>query len=71
MVSWLGLPYLGENGYKDQEAVVALAGAKRNVARDGGVLALSEELAAELDSFFRPMNRKLDLLLGWPTGYPV
>ena len=30
-------PYLGENGYKDQEAVVALAGAKRNVARDGGV----------------------------------
>ena len=37
MVSWLELPYVGENGYKDQEAVVALAGAKRNVARDGGV----------------------------------
>ena len=71
MVSWLELPYVGENGYKDQEAVVALAGAKRNVARDGGVSALSEEHAAALDDFFRPMNRKLDLLLGRPTGYPV
>ncbi len=71
MVAWLELPYLGENGYKSHDAVVELAGAKRNVARDGGVLALSEELAAELDSFFRPMNRKLDLLLGRPTGYPV
>ena len=26
---------------------------------------------AALDDFFRPMNRKLDLLLGRPTGYPV
>ena len=71
MVAWLELPYVGENGYKDQEAVVALAGAKRNVARDGGVSALSEEHAAALDDFFRPRNRKLDLLLGRPTGYPV
>ena len=44
---------------------------KRNVARDGGVSALSEEHAAALDDFFRPMNRKLDLLLGRPTGYPA
>ena len=31
----------------------------------------SSEHAAALDDFFRPMNRKLDLLLGRPTGYPV
>ena len=70
MVAWLELPYVGENGYKDQEAVVALAGAKRNVAEDGGVSA-DDEHAAALDDFFRPMNRKLDLALGRPTGYPV
>jgi len=71
MVEWLGLPYLGADGYKSSSVVVELTSAKRNVARDGGASALDAEHAATLDDFFRPMNRKLDLLLGRPTGYPV
>ena len=47
----LELPYVGENGYKDQEAVVALAGAKRNVARDGGVRHL-KNTRGTLTTFF-------------------
>ena len=68
MVAWLGLPYLGENGYKDQEAVVALAGAKRNVARDGGVLALSEEACCGARFFFSTDEPQARFVTGAADG---
>ena len=69
---FLGLPFLGAGrGYRDEGQVKDLVTARRNVARDGGVQTISDEHRKTLDDFFRPMNRKLDALLGWRTGYPV
>ena len=45
--------------------------AKRNAARDGGETSIADGDRATLDDFFRPMNRKLDALLGVETGYPT
>ena len=70
--NFLGLPFLGSReAYKTLGQVEGLVTAKRNAARDGGATSLGDEDRATLDDFYRPMNRKLDALLGFATGYPT
>ena len=69
VLAFAGLRFLGDSAYKSLDQVTGLVTAQRNVARDGGAQKIEAAHKAELDAYFKPMNRKLDALLGWKSGY--
>ena len=71
VLAFAGLRFLGDSAYKSLDQVTGLVTAQRNVARDGGAQKIEAAHKAELDAYFKPMNRKLDALLGWKSGYPT
>lgn len=67
---------LQASDFRNGETIANLAAARHNTARDGGLSDMSPSQRVLLDDFFRPMNRKLDILVkpllgGRTTGFPV